>query len=320
MRKLLVALLLVCMANAAAAEPWQANFTGPLVTPNASGVPAGRVWLEPYLIYSESHAAYDDHGRRHADRPGAHQWLMVVPLGVGITPRLTAQLTPGMTYNVSGREHSDGARKTDTSLLLQYKLIAAHEDGSGPVLSITAAHNFTTGKYNRLGDNPLNGVGSGASSNRFSLLGQQLFWLSNDHPLRLRAQAAWSPSPSRVRIHGTSSHGTSRGFLGTTAMGTSQAINTSAEYGLTEHWVLATDLSWNHRNGAHLRGTQCPPQGGPCTDVDKHDGPDWTYSIAPAVEYNFNSNMGLIVGAQWSLGGHRSSAYLAPQAALNMVF
>ncbi|HEY9134148.1 MAG TPA: hypothetical protein VIM98_20550 [Dyella sp.] len=320
MRKLFVALLFVCMASSVSAETGQANFTGPLVTPNASGVPAGMVWLEPYLIYSESHAVYDHRGRWRTERPGMHQWMLVVPMGVGITPRLTAQLTPGMTYNVSGREHSDGARKTDTSLLLQYKLIAAHEDGSGPVLSMSAAHNFPTGKYNRLGDNPLNGAGSGASSNRFSLLGQQLYWLSNNHPLRLRAQMAWSPSPSRVRLHGTSSHGTTRGFLGTAAMGTSLAINTSIEYGLTEHWVLATDVSWNHRNGAHLRGIQCPIQGGACVDVDRHDGPDWTYSVAPAVEYNFNSNIGLIVGAQWSVGGHNASAYLAPQAALNMVF
>jgi hypothetical protein len=275
--------------------------------------------LEPYLIYSESHALYDSRGERFTDRPGTHQWLLVVPFSVGITDRITAQLIPGMTYNVSGRNHSDGARKTDTGLTLQYMLAAPKERSSGPALSLSVTHNFTTGKYSRLGDNPLNGTGSGASSNRIAFLGQQLFWLSNNHPLRLRTQIAWGPSPSRVRLHGTSSHGTTRGFLGAASMGTSMGVSTGLEYGLTRQWVLAADLGWNHGNGTHLRGHQCQTDGS-CAGVDRHDGPGWTYSVAPAVEYNFSGSLGLIVGAQWSVRGHNASTYWEPQAALNMVF
>ncbi len=318
LRKSVVTLFFCFAATAAAAEP-EYNFTGPLVTPNASALPGGMVLVEPYLIYTESHADYDNTGDRHDARPGSHQWLLLVPATVGITDRLNAQLTAGTAYNVSGKEHSDGTRLTDTSLMLQYMIVAPRADGTGPAVSLSATHVFPTGKYDKLGDNPLNGTGSGASSNRIALFAQQKFWLPNDHPLRVRALIAWGPSPSTVRIDGVSSHGTPPGFQGTAAMGTSMGVSAAVEYGIDRHWALAADLAWDHRNGTHLQGTVCPTPAA-CSNLDQRNGPNWTYSVSPAVEYNFNASVGLIVGAQLSFAGHNASSYWAPQAALNMVF
>lgn len=42
--------------------------------------------------------------------------------------------------------------------------------------------------------------------------------------------------------------------------------------------------------------------------------------LAPAVEYNFNSRVGLIVGTVFTAAGRNASATLVPVAALNMVF
>jgi hypothetical protein len=43
-------------------------------------------------------------------------------------------------------------------------------------------------------------------------------------------------------------------------------------------------------------------------------------SIAPAVEYNFNSTIGVICGAIWTATGRNADANLIPVVALNMVF
>jgi hypothetical protein len=42
--------------------------------------------------------------------------------------------------------------------------------------------------------------------------------------------------------------------------------------------------------------------------------------VAPAVEYNWNGNVGLIVGARIPVGGRNTSAGVTPIAALNYAF
>ncbi|WP_445147327.1 hypothetical protein [Dyella sp. Tek66A03] len=318
-RKVGSTMLVLCTASGTIAETRKANFTGPLVTPNASAIPSAMAVIEPYLIYTESHALYDDQGNRHANHPGSHQWLLLMPATIGITDRLNGRLIAGSAYNVSGRYHSDGARMTDTSATLQYMFVAPNADGTGPAVSASYTHVFPTGYYDHLGDNPLNGTGTGSSTNRLSVFAQQLFWLANDHPLRLRALLAWAPSPSRVAINGKSTHGTPVHFHGSTKLGASRGATTSLEYGLDRHWVLAADLTWDHQGGTRVDGQQCLPTEA-CRSLAQHHPPRWNYSVAPAVEYNFNSSIGLIVGAQISIAGHNSPADYAPQAALSMAF
>lgn len=317
MRKITTALLFAAASTSTLAQSMEANFTGPLVTPNAAALPPGIVVIEPYLIYNESHASYDTHGSRHSEHPGAHQWLQVVPITIGVAPRFNVELVAGAAHNVSGKSHSDGVQPGDTSVLLQYMLLAPRTDGTGPAISATYSHIFPTGKYQRLGDNPLNATGSGASTDRLALLGQQLFWLSNGHPLRLRGQLAWGPTLSRVNLHDVSSYGTPGGFRGWAKPGMSWGSSVSAEYGLDGHWVLAMDITWDHQRGTTLRGSPCRPDE---LFTDQRTPSHWVYSAAPAIEYNFNDSVGLIVGTQVSFAGHRSSAFWAPQAALNVAF
>ncbi|AIF48442.1 hypothetical protein [Dyella japonica] len=307
--------LIACAAQAGTQE---ANFTGPLITPNASALPAGMVLAEPYFIYSESHANYDAQGDRHDDRPGSHQWLLLVPVTLGVTRRFNVQLTGGIAYNVSGGYHSDGARLADTTLTFQYMFVAPRGDGTGPAVSASYAHVFPTGKYDRLGDNPLNATGTGASVDRLAVFAQQLFWLDNGHPLRLRAQWAWSPAPARVYLDGMSAHGTSKVFQGWVKPGSTLGITAAVEYGLSQHWALATDLTWSHQRSGMLQGTDCWPDA--YQSVEQRKPVSWSYSIAPAIEYNINGNFGIIAGAQMSFAGHRSASYVTPQIAVNMVF
>jgi len=295
------------------------NFTGPLLTPNAAALPKGMLNIEPYLFYTESDSVYDPHGDRHAIVSGSQQWQMLVPASYGITDRLTGFLTVGASHTSSYGHRSSGAQMTDTTVKLQYMLQAPNADGTRPAISVAFAHGFATGAYDRLDANPLNGTGSGASVNTFSFLTQQIFWLPNGRPLRWRTNLAWSPSPPQIAIDGMSVYGTPKNFHGHAAMGQAVGLSTSFEYSIDQHWVLAMDLRWDHENGTQLRGVQRYASGDDVV-IDRHDPSRWTYSVAPAVQYNFNDRFGLIAGAQISVAGHNSAAFATPQVALNMVF
>ena len=49
-------------------------------------------------------------------------------------------------------------------------------------------------------------------------------------------------------------------------------------------------------------------------------GSAWRFGVAPAIEYNFSSRIGVIVGARWFAAGRNTGASVTPVAAINMVY
>jgi hypothetical protein len=321
-RKILIASFFFCLASAVSANDnpmANINFTGPLLTPNAAALPKGMLSIEPYLFFAESDSFYDAHGDRHAIASGSQQRQMLVPASYGITDRLTGFLTFGASHTSSDGHRSTGAQITDTTVKLQYMLQAPSADGVRPAISVAFSHGFATGPYDRLDANPLNGAGSGAVEDTFSLSMQGISWLPNGRPLRWRTYLAWTPSPPRIVIDGMSVYGTPHSFHGNAALGQTFDLSTSFEYSIDQHWVLAMELHWDHEGGSQLRGFQRNTSDS-YVAIDRDDLSCWIYSVAPAVEYNFNDRFGLIAGAQISVAGHNSAYFATPQVALNMVF
>jgi hypothetical protein len=50
-----------------------------------------------------------------------------------------------------------------------------------------------------------------------------------------------------------------------------------------------------------------------------NSGPGHTWALAPAIEYNFNSRVGVIVGAKLTVSGRNAPALVIPVAAVNIV-
>lgn len=295
------------------------NFTGPLLTPNAVALPPGTINVEPYLVYADNHAVYGAHGHRHTTTPGTRTWTWLVPVTVGITDRFSAALAVGAVSAASAHLHTDGARVADTTLKLQYMLLAPSADGTRPAVSVAYAHRFPTGAFDHLDANPLNGVGNGANVDTFSLFAQKVAWMPNGRPLRMRANLAWSPTPARINLRDVSVYDTPAGFRGHAYQGQSLSIGGSLEYSIDRHWGIAMDVAWDYAGSTRVSGTYLPTDGATAS-LKRNDPSHWVYSVAPAVEYNINDYLGVIAGVQASFAGRRNQAFVQPQVALNMVF
>jgi hypothetical protein len=114
-------------------------------------------------------------------------------------------------------------------------------------------------------------------------------------------------------------YGTPAGFRGHASLGDQFAAIAAAEYSATRNWVLALDVYYQHDEATRVRGDVHMPGGAPPQPFEASSGSSWQLALAPAVEYNLSSTIGVIVGARWIAAGRNASASITPAVAINMV-
>lgn len=295
-----------------------ALFTGPLVAPNATSLPQGHWDIEPYLLDSIQHGRYDNNWHSH-NTPDTHALRSVSLLEYGFTDRLLVALLPQFGYNVV--EHgsdSQGLQLGDTKLRFQYMIHAFQEGSWLPTTALAYSQVFPTGKYDGLGDHPADGLGGGLLTSTFGLFTQDYFWMPNGHILRSRLDLTYTIPDDKASVDGVSVYGTGAGFNGTVDTGNTFSADLAFEYSMTRHWAPAVDIVYSHSGGASVRGTQASD--GLVTAVSSTSKPSEAVDVAPAIEYNWNSHYGVIVGADVVVAGRNTGDAVTPQAALNIYY
>jgi hypothetical protein len=108
-------------------------------------------------------------------------------------------------------------------------------------------------------------------------------------------------------------YGTGAAFRGDARPGDVFLVNPAGEYSLTQHWVLALDLTYSHAGSTAVVGANGT------VPVRSTFGASDAFGVAPAVEYNFNASIGVIVGTRVIPAGHNTVASVTPVLAINYV-
>ena len=284
-------------------------FTGSLESPSPALTKAGTVVVEPYAIYTGNTGAYNNAWGHYSVPNNLNQMQSLTLLKYGITDQLSVQAAPTFNYAWNGLTTSNGVGVGDLPIEFQYQLNDENRKTGSPSVTVGLATTFPTGAYNNL-SNPLNGFGAGAYTLREEILLQSLFDTWGNHPMRLRFWGDVYEPLASVPVQNASVYGTSQGFQGQANPGIAGDWGVAVEYGLNQRWVLALDLVQNYAAGFRLNGTNAG-------FVQSSNGSsDTSIALAPAIEYNFTSRAGLIVGVAFSVAGRNTSSYIAPQAAL----
>jgi hypothetical protein len=117
-------------------------------------------------------------------------------------------------------------------------------------------------------------------------------------------------------------YGTGSGFLGKVKPGATSEFDWAAEYSVSQHWVAAIDVDYLRMSSSSIHGTYSRKARAAFTLTPVEDRIDAgrLLSVAPAVEYNFNADVGIIVGAIIPRSGRNASASITPTLAINMYF
>jgi hypothetical protein len=294
-------------------------WTGPLLAASPGTLAPGHFLLEPYVFDAIPRGHYDNDGTRrtgpHANNFGTQSYVLY-----GLTDRVGVGLIPRFGFNdPSEGRSSSKVGVGDLTLQAQYGLTRFTEGSWIPSTAFVFQETLPIGKYDRLGDRPADGLGAGVYSTTVALYSQYFFWMPNGRILRTRLDLSYSISGS-AHVRDVSVYGTEEGFRGRARPGNSAIINAAWEYSLTRNWVLALDVVYEHDSNTHVSGLAQSSAGtGLLAAVELNSGPGHTWSLAPAIEYNFTSRVGIIAGAKLTTSGRNAAAVVIPVAAINIV-
>lgn len=282
-------------------------WTGPMLAPSAATLPRGHFLVEPYLY---------DVIAAHSNGFGSLTYI-----NYGLADRVTVGLIPTAGFNkLSDGPSSSSVELGDLTLQTQFGLTKFHAGSWIPTTSVAVQETLPTGKYDQLGNRPSDGLGSGAYTTTLALYSQIYFWLPNGRILRMRFNTTQGFSNS-VNVEDVSVYGTGAGFRGQARPGSSFYVDTAWEYSLTRRWVLALDATYRHNWNTSVtgysvlnpNGMQNPPS------IQMDSGSSEVFAFAPAVEYSWKSNLGVLLGTRVIPAAHNTHVSITPAVAINFV-
>jgi hypothetical protein len=282
-------------------------WTGPMLAPSAATLPPGHFLIEPYFY---------DVSASHSNTFGSLSYLLY-----GLRNKLTIGLIPTVDYELTSNGPSSSMVELgDASLLVQYGLTQFHESSWHPMTAINVQETFPTGRYDQLGTRPSDGFGSGSYTTALALYSQTYFWLPNGRILRMRFNISDAFS-SNADVQGVSVYGTDAGFHGNAKPGNTAYADAAWEYSMTKRWVVALDIEYHFEGNTSVTGYDTLDPSGlqNPSSIQMNSGSNGEVIFAPAIEYNWKSNLGVLLGTRIIEVGHNITPSITPAVAINFV-
>ncbi len=284
--------------------PW---FTGPLLCPSSHTVTKGHFNAEPYFYGIKNYGVYDAHWH---PRAASHIEIFnpVFFVQMGVTKKIGAKALPQVFYTKHGEEHA--WRFGDLPLGFDYQILMDKPGKWWPAIKFSFLEVFPTGKYQKL-DPHKKGTDSSGTGSFISVPGivfGKLFHFGGIHFLATRFGLSYA-IPAPVHVKGLNVYGGGHGTHGKVFPGNLFTAVLGLEFSMTQNWVLACDIQNTYRNKTRFYGhAKGSPVGGP-------SGNQW--SLAPAIEYNWNANWGVIGGVWWVVAGRNTAQFASGVIAIN---
>ncbi len=290
--------------------PW---LTGPLLTPSGHVVPTGHWNFEPYLYVTTDFGVYDKNWSPQSI-PNFYNILSSSSFQYGLPGPLDISFTPQFQWN-----HTDGASQweiADMPIGIDVQLWQDNTRAWRPAIKLQLKANLPFGKYQNLNPNKLGTdvSGSGSFLPGIGLVSSRLFHFKGHHFLATRFNVSYT-FPTPVHVKNYNAYGGGHHTHGTVFPGQSITALAGFEYTLTQNWVLALDIQYLHTNKNRFKGHAGSSHG--VANVVTSPSSE-QLSFAPAVEYNWTTNVGAIAGCWFTALGRNSTQFASGVIAINI--
>ena len=291
--------------------PW---FTGPLLTPSGHVVPNGHYNIEPYEYVTTNYGLYDAQWQGHST-PKFYNLMTQISVQIGLPANFDFVFTPEWSWN----HREEGASQwtiNDLTFGFDYQLYD-HKKGSWwPSTKLAIRADLPIGKYQKLNPRLLRTDigGTGSWLPRIGIDFAHIFWWGGHVFFAPRLNFQYViPTPVHVKGHNT--YGGGHHTHGKVFPGQTFIALFGFEISLSQRWAIAGDINYVHLNKTRFKGHTGSTHGIP-NKMGSPSSESW--SLAPALEYNWNENYGIIAGVWFSVAGRHWPEFASGVIAVNI--
>jgi hypothetical protein len=278
--------------------PW---LTGPLLAPSSTTIPRGHFNVQPYTFFNTVTGTYDKNGKFQS-KDNAYALIERVIVQSGVTSFMDVQVLPTASYRFTRGQQS--TQLDDMSFLVNFQLWKSLPGMQMPNVKVAFGASAPIGKYHKLDpDNyGIDASGNGSWKPFVTLALGRLYLLPNMQFLSARAVMTYI-TQTPVQVKGHNVFGGASDTKGTAYPGNVFWADIGLEYTLSRNWVVALDTYYQYVSKTRFSGN--PGSSGTMTKAAGE-----SYSFAPAIEYNFNINIGIIAGVWFSFKGKNTPKFI----------
>jgi hypothetical protein len=288
-------------------SPW---FTGPLIAPSGYTVKPGHFTLQPYFDAFVNVGAFNSDWKVHSV-PNFYNINLRTRFKTGITSWLDVQIIPQTGFKETQGKSSAGF--ADLPLNFNIQLLYSNKiDDPWPAIRLILRTSIPCGKYQRLSLSKLgtDAFGTGSWYPELAIVSSKLWRVGGHHYFEARVYTGYRVG-TPTSLKGLSIYGGDPTTRGTAYPGNIYFADIAIQYNFSLNWAFACDMYYRHQNRSRFSGRTANPVGLPSSEQ---------FSLAPAIEYNFSENLGLIGGIWFSAAGRNTPQFINGMLSLNAYF
>ncbi len=314
-----LAFLLLAARHLTAVEPYSGDgykspwLTGPLLAPLGEVVKLGSFTVNTCIFANVNTGRYNGHWHYFS----GSNFYNVNPalfMTFGLTDWLDIQINPQMQWNSTKNQSS--AHFGDLPIGFDCELLNRCAYSGIPGIKFSVVETFPTGKYQNLAPHKYgtDKGGFGTYATEIGIVFYQLCQLRNRHFLSNFLSFSYTIN-TPVHVKGFNAYGGGYGTDGKVYPGNVFNALFSFEYTFNQHWVFAMDNLYIHCQKTRFSGevgTIIANRNNVINHSATMSAPSSDQiSFAPALEYNFNEDFGIIGGIWFSLWGRNTTAFIS---------
>lgn len=314
MKKFLFLLFLISITYSFSRD--KAYFTGPLLTPSADNLEPNQMNLQPYIYVIDNYAKYDS-SWHHLTTNTDLSINSELYVQLGLLKFLDVTFDFFASYNKL--DDIDSFEYGDTTVTFGLQILKDEKGTFKPSIRLCLEETFPTGKYKKLNPNK-NGIdssGSGSYETGINLVFSKIVYFIKNHPINLRLSFNQS-IPTKVKVEEFNTYGGGFNTSGKVRPPFSFVLASAFEFSFTKHFIYAMDFVYQRSSSTKFHGENGTDQYG--NIASNTSGSSVLFSMAPALEYGFTENLGILAGAWFSVFGKNSKDFKGGVASVTYTF
>ncbi|MFZ4772506.1 MAG: hypothetical protein ACOYK9_00740 [Chlamydiia bacterium] len=292
-------------------NPW---LTGPLLTPSAKITPKGHISIQPYVLFSNVYGHFNNHWKIETVDT-SHNINFQTFISYGLSKWLDVTIMGQFHTNFKNGQSQTGLG--DAYLGFDFQLLNENPNGYQPAVKLFILESFPTGTYNNL--NPrlrhTDATGDGSFGTKIGFAVGKTYhvkdyiWITTRYSL---AYFLFTP----VEVENYNTYGGGINTRGTIYRQGSFPVSLGMEITFSRNFALACDLLSLLSGPNTFKGNLgVDSDGFPASVGGKQI---YQLSLAPAMEWNFSPNFGIVAGVWFSIYGKNSESFQSGVLSFNI--